>query len=175
MKTEARDLEAAILHHIEMENRRDLEGTMATVAEGGADYVTVATGERIRSNAEVREFYRGFFEAVPDLHIEVRRLCVDVARRTVAAEVLTAGTLAKAHWGLAPTHRRFELAVSVVYELDADGRITAERSYFDKDELLESMGLIVSTKTALGRLLLLLPQSPLYAIRCAILAIAGKA
>ncbi|HWU89013.1 MAG TPA: ester cyclase [Kofleriaceae bacterium] len=148
-----------------MENRRDLAGTMSTVAASGADYVTVATGERWTSWEDIREFYRGFYEAVPDLQVDVRRMTVDTAARAVVAEVVVTGTLARAYWGLAPTHRRFELNTAVFYELDRTGKLIAERSYFDKNELLESMGLIVSTKTELGRLLLILPQSPIYAMR----------
>lgn len=79
MTREARKLEAAILHHIhiEMENRRDLEGTMRIVVPGVAGNITVATGERWTSREDVREFYRGFYQAIPDLQIKVRRLMVD--------------------------------------------------------------------------------------------------
>lgn len=165
MTSAAGELEAAIRHHIEAENRRDLAGTMSTVAASGASYTAVATGERWTSLGDIREFYRGLYEAVPDFWIDIRRITVDAAARTVVAEVVVTGTLARAHWGLAPTHRRFELNTAVFYELDRDGKLIAERSYFDKNELLESMGLIMSTKTVLGRLLLILPQSPVYAIR----------
>lgn len=88
--------------------------------------------------------------------------------------MLAAGTLANAHWWLAPTHRRFELNVAVIYELDPAGQIIAERSDFDKNELLESMGLIVSMKTALGRLLLIPPQSSIHAIPSALRTITDR-
>ena len=165
MTSEADELEAAVRHHIEMENRRDLEGTMRTVAVSGADYVTVATGERWTSWQDIREFYRGFYDAVPDLRVDVRRMTVDAPARAVVAEVVVTGTLERAYFGLAPTRRRFELHTAVFYELDRAGKLIAERSYFDQSELLASMGLIASTKTELGRLLLFLPQSPVHAIR----------
>ena len=175
MTSDASELKAAILHHIEVENRRDLEGTMSTVAAGGADYATVATGEQWTSSEDIREFYRGLYKAVPDLQIDVRRMTVDAAARAVVAEVVVTGTLTRAHWGLAPTHRRFEINTAIFYQLDRAGKLIAERSYFDKNEMLESMGLIVSTKTELGRLLLILPQSPVHAIRSLMRALINSA
>jgi steroid delta-isomerase-like uncharacterized protein len=166
--TEGIDLEALVRRHLDAENRGDLGGVMDTVAPGDeAEYFIESTGERWHTREAIRRFYGDWFDAVPDLRIELATVTADARRRRVVAEVRVTGTLKKPHWGLLPNGRAFAFDSAVVYELDPSGKLTLERSYLDKTQILETMGLIADTKTRVGRFLLIAAQSPLYALRSA--------
>ena len=150
-----------------MENARDLRAVMDTISTRSVYYAVIASGEVHTSRHEVAAFYQEMFDAVPDLRVEVERITVDHARRRAVVEDRVSGTLVRSAWGLAPTHRFFEIRTAVFYAFDEQGKLTEEISYFDKNELLESMGIICNTKTELGRFWMIFLQSPIYALRCA--------
>ncbi len=163
------DLAALVRHHIDAENRRDLVAVMDTVAPGdAAEYLVKSTGERWHTREAIRRFYGDWFDAVPDLRVDIVTLTADSLHRRAVVEVRVTGTLKKPFGGLLPNGRSFILDSAVVYELDPSGKLTLERSYLDKTQILEAMGLIADTKTPLGRFLLLATQSPVYAVRCAV-------
>lgn len=173
---EVLDLASLVRRHIDAENRHDLLAVMDTVAPGdAAEYLVQSTGERLHTREAIRRFYDDWFEAAPDLRVDIVTVTVDPIQRRAVAEVHVTGTLKKPFEGLLPNGRGFALDSAVVYEFDPSGKLTLERSYLDKTQILETMGLIANTKTSLGRFLLLATQSPLYALRVAAHALlAGK-
>lgn len=169
---DALDLAALVRHHIDAENRRDIVAVMDTVAPGdAAEYLVVSTGERWHTREAIRRFYSDWFAAVPDLRIDIVTVTADSLRRRAVVEVHITGTLKKPLSGLLPNGRSFTLDSAVVYEFDSSGKLTLERSYLDKTQVLETMGLIADTKTPLGRFLLLATQSPIHALRSAVRAL----
>jgi steroid delta-isomerase-like uncharacterized protein len=172
---ETLDLAALVRHHIDAENRRDLDAVMDTVAPGdAAEYLVKSTGERWHTREAIRRFYGDWFAAVPDLRIDIVTVTADPLQRRVVVEVHITGTLKGPFGGLLPNGRSFSLDSAVVYELDPSGKLTLERSHLDKTQILETMGLIADTKTPLGRFLLLATQSPIYAVRCALHALRAR-
>ena len=167
---------ALVQRHIDAENRHDLLAVMDTVAPGdAAEYVIKSTGERLHTREAIRRFYGEWFDAAPDLRIDVATVTADARLRRAVAEVHVTGTQEKPFAGLLPNGRAFALDSAVVYEFDSSGRLTLERPYYDKTQILETMGLIADTKTPQGRFLLLATQSPIHALRSAAHALlAGK-
>ncbi|MDC0672367.1 ester cyclase [Nannocystis radixulma] len=160
-------LQALAEQHLATENGGDVDAVMRTVSDDGAHYHVVPLGVSLRTRSEIEAFYRDFMGALPDLRLEVDDVMVDEERRRVAVEHRLTATHRGWLWGLAPTHRRLGMRVIVIYEFAPDGALTREVSYFDKTEMLESLGLVFSTRTTLGRLLLCVARNPLYAARCA--------
>jgi predicted ester cyclase len=147
---------------------------MSTISNNGAYYRIYATGESFRDREEIREFYNATFTAFPDLHIEIKNLIQDVACKQVLLEYRFVATFKNPLWGLDPTNRQFFYDGAIVYEFDETGKLTKEIGYFDKAELLASMGIIRDTNTLLGKILLILPQNPLYFVKSALLNLFGK-
>ena len=160
--------------HIAAENTHDLELTMSTISERGADYRIYATGEAFSSREDIRKFYHETFVAFPDMRVEINNLMQDMARRQVLLEYRFVATFQQPIWGLAPTHRQFFYNGAIVYEFDETGKLTREINYFDKTELLASMGVIRNPNTLLGKILLILPQNPFYFIKSVVLNLFGK-
>jgi hypothetical protein len=99
------------------------------------------------------------------MHIDIQHMMKDEQQRQVVCQYRITG-LDKGHLqGLLPTNRRIEYYGNILYEFNLEGKITKEVTYFEKTEVLTTMGLISSTLTPLGLLLLILPQSPIYSIR----------
>jgi predicted ester cyclase len=81
--------------------------------------------------------------ALPDLTIECRRLLVDEAAQTIAAENLERGT----HRGelvvdderLPPTGRTLELRGGLFMALDADGRIAEMSEFIDPGQIVAQL------------------------------------
>jgi steroid delta-isomerase-like uncharacterized protein len=154
--------------HIAAENDHDLDQTMETISPNGAEYVVYATEQSFNSREAIREFYRETYTAFPDMKVEVRNLISNAASRQVFLEYTFVATFVKPIWGLAATKRRFSYHGAIVYGFDETGKLTKEINYFDKTELLASMGVIRNTNTLLGKILLVFPQSPFYFIKSAL-------
>lgn len=159
------DLLQLAREHIEAENEHDLDRTMDTIGPAGADYEVYATEQSFHSREEIREFYRETYTAFPDMKVEVKNLVPSEASRQVFLEYRFVATFKKPIWGLAATNRRFSYNGAILYEFDQEGKLTKEINYFDKTELLASMGVIRNTNTLLGKVLLVFPQSPFYFIK----------
>ena len=151
--------------HIEAENLHDLPLTMNTVSGGGADYRIYATGQEFSSREAISDFYGEAYQAVPDMHVEIRNAIVDEARRQVFVEYRYSGTNRGSLQGLAPTNKPVLYDGAILYEFDESGKLTKEVTYFDKTDVLTSMGLIKNPNTKLGMFLLIFPQSPFYMLR----------
>src|SRR5215469_6028411 len=159
------DLIQLARHHINAENDRDLDRTMDTISPNGAEYRIYATEESLNSREDIRRFYDETYTAFPDMKVEIKNLVPSQATRQVFLEYRFVATFRKPIWGLAPTNRLFSYNGAIVYEFDANGKLTKEINYFDKTELLASMGVIRNTNTLPGKVLLIFPQSPFYFLK----------
>jgi len=159
------DLLALAQRHIDTENHQDLEATMATVAPGGAFYDIHPTGQTTHSFGEIREIYADAYQAIPDFHIDVTNAVVDQAKRQVVVQYTATGTNRGSLQGLAPTNKRVRYNGIIVYAFDEQGGLIEESVYFDKCEVLISMGLIKDPNTTLGLFLMLALQSPFFLIK----------
>lgn len=169
-ETSGLDLYALARSHVETENRIDLEPArraelaVSTVADD-AYYLIYPTGQELRGKDQILQYYISSFTALPDMHIDIQHMMKDEQKRQVVCQYRITG-LDKGHLqGLLPTNRRIEYYGNILYEFNEAGKITKEITYFEKTEVLTSMGLIHSTVTPVGLLLLILPQSPIYSLR----------
>jgi steroid delta-isomerase-like uncharacterized protein len=126
--------EALLDEHLAAENDHDLERIMATY--GDSPYIVI-NGRRLDGKERIREFHRSFgfggAASFSEVHVRERH------RHRAADAIVIEQTLSGVHtgeWqGLAPTGRRFEVAVCTVYRFDAAGRLAAEDVYFDFERL----------------------------------------
>jgi hypothetical protein len=106
------------------------------------DFELVAPGAELRGRAEVLPFFRGFWEAFPDVRIEVVRLVVQDA--TAAGEGRFAGThtgtLRTPAGDVEATNRAVEFGWMAMYEFGEDV-LLSEHLYFDQAGLLGQLGI----------------------------------
>src|SRR5262245_7242583 len=123
--------ERGLAAHLAAENAGDLDGIVATFAD---DAVLELNGEVFRGRRLIRLVHERFGFAGTGAFSALA--VTEMARHESAGAVVLEEQLSGRHtgeWeGLAPTGRRFAVAVCAVYVFDADGRLTAERVYFDR-------------------------------------------
>lgn len=138
--------------HVLAENRRSVEGLLATLSAEPV-YQIMATGETHRGREAVAAFYRGLFEALPDVTFEP--VAQFVSEAGVVEESVMVGThtgplfglprssplrVSRRLRGLPPTGRPIRLPLIIVFPM-RDGEILGERLYFDMDSLQRQLGL----------------------------------
>jgi predicted ester cyclase len=131
----ARDV---ILKHIEAVNGRDSDAD-----PWAADAEMTAPGAQVRGRDEVLGFLGVFYEAFPDLRLNVAQLLTDGP--AAAAE----GTITGTHDGVlhtpagdvAPTGRAVELPWAAVYLTEGD-TLKSEHLFFDQMDFLGQLGLL---------------------------------
>jgi steroid delta-isomerase-like uncharacterized protein len=141
---------AAVLAHVEAENRHDLEGVMATFGSHGF-YDDAPWSEHHDGRSAVRAYYGALFQAAADLHIEVQQ-AFD-AGAAVVLEVRLTGTHTGAWRGLPATGRRFDVPLCAVFTFDVDGRLEGERIYYDRATIFRQLGVFSEPDTVARRLL----------------------
>ncbi len=129
--------EQILQRHLDAENAGDVDAIMATYVD---EPVIVLNGRELRGRERVRAFHERFgFGGAGGSFAEVRVL--ERARHATEAAIAIEQTLCGRHvaeWeGLAPTDRRFELAVCTVYRFAPDGRLASEDVYLDRARLRE--------------------------------------
>jgi steroid delta-isomerase-like uncharacterized protein len=139
----------AVLAHVDVENRHDLDGVMATFGSDGF-YDDAPWGEHHGGLDAVRSYYGALFEASDDVRIEVES--ARDAGDAVILEVRLRGTHTGAWRGLPPTGRRFDLPLCAVFTFDVGGRLAGERIYYDRATVLRQLGVFSEPDTVLGRL-----------------------
>ena len=159
------DLLALAKAHIAAENVQDLDATMDTVAREGVLYDVHPTHKKITSWDEIRELYADAYQAVPDMHIELKNAVVDEAKRQVFVQYTHTGINRGSLQGLAPSNKPVTYEGAILYGFNESGKLILESPYFDKFDVLGSMGLVRDPNTTLGLFLLLLPQSPFFLIK----------
>ena len=134
------DLKQVVERHVAAFNARDEAGYPWT-----ADFEFVTPGATLKGREDGLGFIRGFWEAFPDVRLEVVRL---ISEGSVGA---AEGTLAGTHTGVLrtpagevqPTGRRVQLDWMAMYGLAGDS-LSSEHLYFDQAALLGQLGLMPS-------------------------------
>lgn len=119
------------LEHAIAENRRELERLIATLHEDCL-YEVVPTELTWRGKDEVRNFYRGLWEGIPDVKLDLlHRIDADDC---VVEQSEVYGTLSGALFGFPPTGKAVRFRVVIFFPV-RDGKFVGERVYFDAAEL----------------------------------------
>ena len=132
------DAKAVILKHVAAVNDHDNDAD-----PWAADAEFVSPGGRANGREDVLGFLGVFYEAFPDLRLEVKQLLADGP--AAAAE----GTLMGTHTGVlhtpngdvAPTGRAVELPWAAVYVTEGD-TLKSEHLFFDQMDFLGQLGLL---------------------------------
>lgn len=123
--------------HVLAENRRSIEGLLETLCAEPV-YQIMATGETHRGREAVANFYRGLFEAMPDVTFEL--VGQFIGEEGVVEESVLVGTHTSALFGIPATGKPIRLPLTIVFPM-RDGEILGERMYFDVDSLYRQLGL----------------------------------
>jgi steroid delta-isomerase-like uncharacterized protein len=108
--------EATIRAHIDAENRRDAEGTLATMHE--AHYDVVPWGLVVDGREAVREFLEGYFTMMPAIRTEATRFYH--ADDALIVETRTVGTHEGEIEGIPANGRPFEVNGIGIFTFDGD-------------------------------------------------------
>lgn len=123
--------------HVLAENRRSIEGLLATLCAEPL-YVIMATGAEHRGREAVAAFYNGLFVSMPDVTFELQDAFI--GENGVVEESVLVGTHTGDLFGLPPTGKHIHLPLTIVFPMRA-GEILGERMYFDMDSLQRQLGL----------------------------------
>jgi steroid delta-isomerase-like uncharacterized protein len=134
--------------HIRRENAHDLDGILATFGQDPR-YDDEPWGAHHVGRDEVRAFYAQTLEAMPDMHIDVRRR--HVAEEAVIVEVVISGHHLGPWRGLPATGRAISFPLCGVYTFDASNRLAGERIYYDRATVLRQLGLFHELESLRGR------------------------
>lgn len=127
--------------HFEVENKHDMEAMLATLRDEDPIREEIA-GKTYRGQRDVAARYRELWDAFPDFN--VRPTGFTESELTVAAEAIYTGTHKGVFSGHAPTGKRFELKIVVVFRFDAPNspKITSESIYLNSASQLQQLGLV---------------------------------
>jgi predicted ester cyclase len=132
------DTKAVILQHVAAFNDRDND-----LDPWAADAEMVAPVGQASGRDDVLGFLGVFYEAFPDLRLEVTQLLADGPN--AAAEGTLVGThdgvLRSPNGDVAPTGRAVDLPWAAVYVTDGD-TIKSEHLFFDQMDFLGQLGLL---------------------------------
>jgi steroid delta-isomerase-like uncharacterized protein len=146
--TEVRERrEAVVREHMESENARDFDATIATFAH--PRYELVATGDVFDGEDAVRAYFAETRTAFPDQRNEL--VALHHADDTVIVEFDLVGTHLGPLRALPPTGRAFRCRMSSHFVFDGD-RLVCERVYFDRLTIMEQLGLAHDSASVAGRL-----------------------
>lgn len=119
------------LEHALAENKRDLERLLATLADDCV-YEVVPTGQTFRGKDGVRGFYRGLWEGIPDVKLDLlSRIDADDC---VVEQSEVHGTMSGTLFGFPPSGGALRFKVVIFFPV-RDGRFVGERVYFDAAEI----------------------------------------
>ena len=121
------------IKHSIAEDRRDIAGLLATLAEG-CTYEVLPTGQRWEGHDGARAFYESFLGAFPDVHFELRDIVIGPQGVMEVAEMT--GTHRGEWAGVPPTNRPVRLLVIIHFPWDPTAeKFGGERVYFDRASL----------------------------------------
>lgn len=123
------------IRHSIAEDRRDLDGLIATLAEDCV-YEVVPTGQRWEGHDGARAFYTTFLGAFPDVHFDLTDIVIGPQGVIEVAEMT--GTHRGEWAGIAPTGRAVRLRIIIHFPWDpAAEKFAGEKIYFDRQALAE--------------------------------------
>ena len=118
-------------------SRGDLEAVLSYYTDD-VYFEDTSVSTPCRSKNEMRDFMQVFYDAFPDLHIEIRN--VFGSGRYVAAEYDLLGTMRGAFLGRHPTGKPFRIKAISVYEHNGT-LFTKEVVYYDSAKLFAQIGI----------------------------------
>ena len=127
---ELRRIKRLWVRHSIAEDRRDIDGLIATLAEGCA-YEIVPTGQRWEGHAGARQFYEELFAAFPDNAFALSEIVIGPQG---VFEVATLTGTNQGPWaGVPPSGLAVSLEVLIYFPWDpVTERFTGERIWFDR-------------------------------------------
>lgn len=139
MSTSAVSVTDVVKAHMEAEDRRDVEATLATFTDD-CYYRVPGLGVELRGRDEIRGWYEALFAAVPDFRNADERYWE--AGGTVFFEARAEGTHLGEWVGWAATGRRFSTPMACRIPIAADGLMEAEIVYLDGAHLFAQLGIL---------------------------------
>lgn len=130
---EQRAIKRLWVRHSIAEDRRDIDGLIATLAPGCV-YEIVGTGLRWEGHGGARAFYTELFAAFPDNTFALTNIVIGPQGvfEAVVLEATHAGTFA----GLAPTGRHVRLELAILFPWDPEARrFGGEQIFIDRAAL----------------------------------------
>lgn len=115
------------LEHVLAENRRELEKLIDTLTDDCV-YEVVPTGQIIRGKKAVAEFYTNFWNAIPDVKLDLQRHYI--SENGVVEESILVGSPVGSIFGFKPSAERLSVPMAIFFPIK-DGKIVGERIYFD--------------------------------------------
>lgn len=126
----------AVRDEIAALSRGDLEAVLDYYTEN-VYFEDTSTLTPCRTKAEMRDFMKVFYDAFPDLRIEIRE--VFGSGPLVAAEYDLLGTMRGQFLGHRPTGRAFRIKAVSIYEHDGT-LFTKETVFYDSASLFRQIG-----------------------------------
>src|SRR5918911_1622384 len=118
------------IDHSKAEDRRDLDGLIATLAEDCV-YELVPTGQRWEGHAGARAFYTAFLGAFPDVRFDLQDIVI--GPQGVMEVTRMTGTQRGAWAGGAPSGRHISTLIVIHFPWQpAVGKFAGERIYYDR-------------------------------------------
>lgn len=115
------------IEHARAENRRELERLIATLHEQ-CEYEVIPLGQHWRGKDEVRQFYRGLWEGIPNVKLDLlHRIDADDC---IVEESEVYGVMEGPLFGVEPSGRELRYRVVIFFPV-RDGLFMGERIYFD--------------------------------------------
>lgn len=132
---ELREIKRLWVRHSIAEDRRDIPGLLATLADDCA-YEMIPTGQRWEGLDGVRDFYTELFAAFPDNRFALTDIVVGPQGVFEAARLT--GTNLGPWAGVPASGMPVDLQVLILFPWDpAARRFTGERIWFDRGQLLD--------------------------------------
>src|SRR5215204_2485733 len=138
--------EAIVREHMESENARDFDRTIATF--GHPRYELVATGDVFEGEEAVRAYFAETRRAFPDQRNEL--VALHHADDAVIVEFDVLGTHLGPLRALPPTGREFRCRSSAHFVFEGD-QLVCERVYFDQLTIMRQLGLAHDSASLAGR------------------------
>jgi predicted ester cyclase len=134
---EQRRIKRLWVRHSIAEDRRDIDGLVATLAPDCV-YEIVGAGLRWEGHAGARAFYTELFAAFPDNHFALTDIVI--GPQGVFEAVVLEATHLGPFAGLAPTGRRVRLELAILFPWDpATQRFRGEQIFIDRTALVSPL------------------------------------
>jgi steroid delta-isomerase-like uncharacterized protein len=136
--------------HVRSENDHDLGGIMRSFG-AGAHYDDEPWDEHHQGHDQVTAYYETLLEAMPDLHIYVRRR--HVSEEAIIVETNITGRHQGTWRGLPGTGRRLNFPLCGIFTFDEQDLLAGEKIYYDRATVLRQVGLFHEPESFAGRVM----------------------
>ena len=127
---------AIVREHIEAENAKDVERTLATMVEEPV-YDIVIRGDLMRGREAVAAHLGRLFATFPDFIVTIHDMIAD--ERKVVCELTLSGTHGGPFLDVPPTGRPVSFRLAAIFTC-RDGKIVQETAYYDALGILKQIG-----------------------------------